>query len=135
MKLLLLIPFVLLLHSCVVPYCTDYGYLDFRDDRRVEVVDYYKPNGEFGLKGVTKFPKSYRINMEKFQINIGVNFEYDAPAVSVDVTSHKGYSLELAAEGGNGCFRVNNREGYVDLWWDMRSGDCSSMNYPITFYV
>ncbi|WP_419616737.1 hypothetical protein, partial [Thiolapillus sp.] len=63
------------------------------------------------------------------------NFEYDAPAVSVDVTSHKGYSLELAAEGGNGCFRVNNREGYVDLWWDMRSGDCSSMNYPITFYV
>lgn len=135
MKLLLLAPLVLLLQSCVVPYCSDYGYFDFGDNGRVEIVDYFEPNGEFGLKGVTKFPKSYRINLEKFQIDVGVNFDHGAPAVSVDASSHKGQSLELTAEGGDGCFRVQNREGYVDLWWDMRSGDCSSLDYPVTFHV
>ncbi|WP_457675311.1 hypothetical protein [Thiolapillus sp.] len=131
MKYFLLV-FFLTAQSCS-SYCNDYGYIDFGKSDNIRIIR-YSDNGNWqGMKNVERFPSSYVIYINGYKLITETVFERDYPTVSIVVVNDDNKNLFLAAEGGDSCLRISQREGTVEMWW-RTSMACKSF-YQIKFLI
>ena len=132
MKYFLLISLILMVQSCS-SYCNNYGYIDFGAGGKVSIRGYSDESSGKGMKNVKKFPSSYSIDLNEYQLITETLLERDYPTVSVEALNKSNQKLGLVAEGGDSCLRVSQREGTVELWW--RTAQSCKSHYPIEFSI